>query len=679
MTRLTYPKSEIIVYVKEGDMLYKISTIRYTILVCVFIILSFTLTGCGGDSSDEPAASDGPPEVNQAAAFNGPLSQSSAQQTAQFIKNGVYAASLLDIINISAVVPSGDSFASGGSFSQTNTVQQGVDESDRLKYDGNYMYVAEASTYYFNKPLQPEVRVLKRNPDFTLTPLTSISSSLEFDRIDGIYLHGDTLALLGASIDYYTIDNFSNSLSSPIQQKVSVSIFDVTNPKQSTESAAFQLDGAILATRRIDDSLYIISTHIPRLENLTNGANTDADKINNFNVVAQTPITQLMPKRYQDGQEIPLNNPEDCYIPSQATSKDGYAQFLNVTKVNLAAPSQIQSVCLTTIANSVYMSPNSLYLAVDIDNKDTLFHKIDLTTLDYTASGSVEGQLGWRANPLFRMHESGNNLRVVSTDYNQAQPMHRLSILQQQGANLITIATLPNSAAPGAIGKPGEDIYAVRFIAEKAYIVTFENIDPLYVINLADSTTPFIEGSLEIPGFSSYIHPLDNGYLIGIGQQVSINDLPPVGDEVTIAPQTEGIKISLFDVRDPANPLELSNVFTPNSYTPVEFDYKALSVLNINGSYQFALPLEEWKNIGPDTTSIDFMRINSLMLLETDTNSNVPALSLINKVSVPENKEFYHYLGDDRSIIQGNKVYYLRGNQVWLNDWSQDGATLGPY
>lgn len=643
----------------------------------------FNLSACGSDTPPTPELPEEPPQVNQAKVFDGPLSQTSSQQAEQFIKNGIYAASINEVIvtdeavSVPIASPAANDVTSGDSFSQTNTVEQGVDESDRLKYDGDYMYVAETSTYYLTQPEQPKVRVLKRNQDFTLSPLTSISSSLEFERIDGIYLHDNKLAVLGTSVNYYYLAaDLTSSSSFPIDSKISVSIFDVANPEQSTESAALQIDGSVLATRRIDNNLYIISTYIPYIENLTPGANTDTDKIDNFSVVTQTPIEQLMPNLYQDGQQNPLTNPEDCYIPAQATPQDGYAQFLNVTKVNLEAPTEIQSTCLTTIANTLYMSPDNLYLAVNVNNQDTLFHKIDLTSLDYSASGSVEGQLGWRGNPLFRMHENNNQLRVVTTDYNQAEPLHRLHILEQQGSDLTAIATLPNDSAPAAIGKPGEDIYAVRFIDEKAYVVTFENIDPLYVINLSDGANPFIEGALEIPGFSSYIHPLDNGYLIGIGQQVSLNDLPQIGMPVTTPPPINGMKISLFDVRDPANPLELSNLVTPDAYTPVEFNYKALSVLNINGNYQFALPLEEWGSFNSDSF---FGVRNSLMLLETDTTSNVPELSLINKVTVPENADFYFYPGDDRSIIQGDKVYYLRGNSVWLSDWSLDNSPLGPY
>jgi uncharacterized secreted protein with C-terminal beta-propeller domain len=659
-------------------MLNKSSFTQFAISAFVL----FNISACGGDSEDpqSPVVVEVPPQVNQAKVFNGPLNQTNASQAQQFIKNGIYANSIAAVNADDAVsspaLGNESSGASSNRFSQTNTVEQGVDESDRLKYDGTHMYVAQTSTYYLSEPVQPNVRVLKRNDDFTLTALPSISSSLAFERIDGIYLHNNTLAMLGASINYYPIDIVSIGPSAPVDQKVSISIFDVTNPEQSVESLALELDGVLLATRRIGDNLYIISAYTPSLANLSIGASTDAAKLSNFKAITQTPIAQLMPQRYQDGQQSPLNNPEDCYIPAQATEQDGYAQFLNVTRVNLASPTQLQSVCLMAIADTLYMSTSTLYLAANVNNQDSLFHKIDLQTLDYAASGSVQGQLGWRGNPLFRMHENSGLLRVVTSDYSQSEPVHRLSVLEQQGNSLSAIATLPNAQAPELIGKPGEDIYAVRFIDDKAYIVTFQNIDPLYVINLSDNTNPYIEGELEIPGFSSYIHPLDNGYLIGIGQQVTLNQLPQIGFAPPMPPQLSGMKISLFDVRDPANPLELTSLVTPNAYTPVEFDYKTLSVLNTNGQYQFALPVERWGDVGTDLSPAGY---NSLMMLETDTTANMPQLSLINNFTLPENTEFYFYTGDDRSIIQGNKVYYLRGNSIWLSEWAQGATSLGPY
>ncbi|MFQ3189106.1 MAG: hypothetical protein ACI936_000229, partial [Paraglaciecola sp.] len=255
---------------------------------------------------------------------------------------------------------------------------------------------------------------------------------------------------------------------------------------------------------------------------------------------------------------------------------------------------------------------------------------------------------------------------------------HKLSVLSQQGSDLSILATLPNDSFPEPIGKPGEDIFAVRFFGDRGYIVTFERIDPLYVIDLADPNTPRVLGALEIPGFSSYLHPLDNGYLLGVGQQVNVNNIPENG-EVTDEPVSqEGMKISLFDVSDPSKPTEVNSIVKPSSYTPVEYDYRALSVLNNNGNYQFAIPIESW-NIPSDEFIHIWAPTNSLMLLEVDTTSNNPKLIQRNEVRPDVGDQPYASAWEDRSIIHGENVYYIHGNQVWQTTWAEDATVFGPF
>ncbi len=96
---------------------------------------------------------------------------------------------------------------------------------------------------------------------------------------------------------------------------------------------------------------------------------------------------------------------------------------------------------------------------------------------------------------------------------------------------------------------PDERIYFMRFMGERAYIVTFKRVDPLFVIDLSDAANPKILGELKIPGFSDYLHPYDDTHLIGIGKEV---------DESGEFVLTEGVKLGLFDVSDHANPKEIA-------------------------------------------------------------------------------------------------------------------------
>ena len=139
----------------------------------------------------------------------------------------------------------------------------------------------------------------------------------------------------------------------------------------------------------------------------------------------------------------------------------------------------------------------------------------------------------------------------------------------------------------------------------------------------------------------------------------------------------EGMKISLFNVSDPTNPVAVNSIIKPSSYTPVEYDYRALTVLNSNGNYQFALPIESW-NMSIDER-LGFGSSNSLLLLEVDTTSNNVELIQRSEVRPDVSEQFYANGSDDRSIIHGDNVYYIHGNQVWQTTWAEDAAVLGPF
>ncbi len=637
----------------------------------VISVCAFVVTACGGDSEEEKLTRA--PKVNMARPIDGPLTNTGAEQ---FIKNGIYAASIAEGGTTDDAVSPSLAMSASDDFSRTNTVVQGVDEADRIKYDGNMLYLAEYSQWQGDDYVTPKVRVLKRQADDSLSEFASIEAELDFDVINGLYLSDERLAVIGSDHPIYTLATASFAPWEPLNPSFTVSIYGVDAESMPTSLVNMTVDGALLDSRRIDDKLYVISSYVPHVDNLTPGAEDEQSRLANYLAVAQTPNSQLMPKMHRDGQSLSLNQMQECLVPQNASSQDGFAQILTITRIDLTAPTQVESICMSVYAYLTYVSQENLYLVTQGDQHNTLLHKIALHDLSYQASGKVHGVLGWRGNPLFRLDEHQGKLRIVSTDYTGERPIHQLTVLDQQGDQLSELAKLPNQSAPEAIGKPGEDIYAVRFVGDTAYIVTFENIDPLYVLNLADPQQPFIEGALEIPGFSSYLHPLENDLLLGIGQQVDVTQIPQDGSIPTEPPVTSGMKVSLFDVRDPAQPKTIASIVEPFAYTPVEYNYKALSVLNVGGKYQFALPFESWNSEGIDGY---FLPETRLMRLEVDTNSSEPQLQLVDKTHVEVEQSSYVYSGDDRSILHPEFYYYVRGNLVWKGVWSDAQLPTGPF
>nr|WP_249222331.1 beta-propeller domain-containing protein [Planococcus sp. MSAK28401] len=122
---------------------------------------------------------------------------------------------------------------------------------------------------------------------------------------------------------------------------------------------------------------------------------------------------------------------------------------------------------------------------------------------------------------------------------------------------------------------PDERIYSVRFIGSKAYMVTFRETDPLFAIDVSDPADPEVLGELKIPGFSNYLHPLDDNHLIGFGYDTKIEAVKGGGEPRIV---TGGMKISLFDVSDMGNPKETDTeiIGGPGTYSALQYDHKAL-------------------------------------------------------------------------------------------------------
>ncbi|GAB2692800.1 beta-propeller domain-containing protein [Aliiglaciecola aliphaticivorans] len=671
----------------------------YKVATTVFYS-ALLLAGCGGSggkSETNTKVIESPPQVNQPTGFIGPLAQD-AGKAEEYIKNGIYAASLFAADSIVEGDVASPSLATP-QFSATNTIESGVDEADRVKYDGQTFYLANYPVWSYENQSPADIGIIQRSDNNSLSRLESLQLAREDDNIMGIYLHQNRLVAISSESPIYPIHGITIAPWEPVEQQFDIQIFNVSDPENATEANLLTFDGALLSTRRIEEQLYLVSSYVPYIEGLQPQASTDEEKLANYQKVAQLDADELMPHLNIDGQSSAMNDMSECYVAESAEENDGYAQILTVTRVNIEDPNDHQSICMSLQAYLLYMSEQSMYLASSIEGQQTAFHKVSLETMAYQASGEVDGILSWRSDPLFKIDESEGYLRVVTTDYSVSPATHQLRVLSQNGNELAIVASLPNENHTETIGKPGEDIYAVRFIDDKAYIVTFERIDPLYVIDLSDNTTPFIAGSLEIPGFSSYLHPLKNGLLLGVGQQVEIEDLANSTDsnlvennpsdlkssaETMLSPppaEPVGMKISLFDIRDSSHPIELSSWIAADAFTPVEFNYKALSVLEVGGHYRFAFPVEKLNSDSDISILENVVDVpgNSLMLFEVESKSESPELQWLGNVKGDDASNEYSYSGDDRSVIQGDYVYYFRGNQVWQALWDNPSAAIGPF
>lgn len=665
---------------------------------------SIALMACSGGSDNAepmPSAPESVPQINPPQTFSGALSQKGETSVARFIKNGLYSQS----VNAAVLTPESPTSADNngrvdGQFSTTNTQEAGVDEADRIEFDGEYFYTADFPVWLSDAQLDPVVRILALEPDNSLTEVNRLPVDRSASSIYGMYLSGADalssdantgkhLAIISGAEPIYPVDSISGSFFVPASGDLSfsVDIYDVSNPANIDVSGAdkIDIDGRLISSRRIDDTLYIISTFQATVDGLDSNTADAETQLANYQKVMAIPNDALLPAVVLNGAEQTILSIDDCLIPEQASAADGSPQIIQITQIDLNNAQNMQAMCMSVVTSVTYTSSDALYLSGIVEDS-TFLHKISLTGNDgsagggisYEASGLVPGIIGQSGQPQLRLSEDDGILRIVTSDYTSVpnDPLHRLFVLEQQDQALTVVGQLPNETYPDPIGKPREDVYAVRYVGSKAYVVTFERTDPLYVIDLSDPQLPAMQGALEIPGFSSYLQPFGSDLLLGVGQQINFGDIPDTGQTTPPTFTTQELKVSLFDVRDPMNPIELDSITKTESYTPVEFDYRALSVLKIGEVTTFGMPVETWAQ---DDVSLNSGSVNSLMIIDVDESSSRASLSERLLLTPPTSDRFYIFGGDDRSVITTNGIYYLRGNQVWFHSGVVGDAMLGPY
>ncbi len=688
------------------------------IIQCLCISLPLVACGGGGSSTETPRIA---PQVNtdysrlkQSKLEPGPLKQVSTSELTDMVKNGLRI-SLRDDQNFNELARAATlggkvSLASDskntGNFSGTNVQVENVDEADVVKYDGRYIFAATPITYTDAGP-KAELKIFSTDAaTATSVPVstTTIDTSYWGD-ISDLYLVSDASATSGlvtirrsmnfmyfaktmsgtttanvaspetriAPASIATVDDKRMIMPQDMDRGVEISLYDVRTPSSPAKAWTMTVDGDLLATRKIGNTLYVVTSFVPAIPDLRYGVTAKEDLVANEKLIASTSPEKLLPKyAINGGADQPLNK-TSCLVSSNQKSDDGYLNLINITTIDLSKQALVSSVCINTHVEGVYSSLNNVYLGGSDPaswqdwSSFSVVHQFKYTPtgVSYVASGSVEGILGWN-EPSYRMDEHQDALRLVTTRYSdKGEPKHQLSVLQKTSgkSELALVAQLPNKLQSEPIGKPGEDIYAVRFNGDRAFVVTFERKDPLYVLDLADAKNPKIAGHLEIPGFSTFLRPIGKDYVFSLGNQTDAEG------------RQTGVKVALYDVRDITKPLEVSNhVFGDGgSWSEALYDYHALTFLQ-NGEDQLrvSLPMVLYKteqikdslNYAWLNTGLHMFEINGL-------GANKASLDYAGNLIAESNasSEYPSWSGYDRSVLHNNAVFYLHDSKVHSSFW----------
>ena len=581
-------------------------------------------------------------------------------------------------------------------FSSTTVQEAGVDEADLLKTDGRFLFALDGYTLRDAQGVaRPQVRVARTGANGAVEPVATLPLEVGGDaaRPKGLLLSSmaTRLAALSATSAWGAACPPGLLCALPVINNsdplVHLQVADVSSSGMLTTAWRLTLEGQLVASRRIGDVVYLVTTWSPRLAYEALPASASPQE-REAALAALKPADILPGVRIDGGSRQPLVAESDCLVQPKASSLS--LTVTTLMAVDLASPAlTTRARCFFGGTEGLYLSPQNLYLATTRSPQPVMgpdgravfptgfvtdLHKFSVEGLNlvYRASGEIKGHLGWDADRIaLRMSEHAGDLRVISYTGSSGWVMASdalpapgasgtataaspatLTILRESTADatLKTLATLPNERRPAALGKPGEQIYGVRFSGETGYLVTFRRTDPLYVLDLKDPADPKTAGELEVPGFSDYLLPLPQGLLLGVGRDADASG-------VALGP-----KVALFDVRDPTRPSLISarTFGARGSASAVEFSPHGLNTLQVGTVARLGLPVTlRTKDWGPEAQHM-------LKRFEVDTASR----TLVWKpdLAAPEGTDPMD-VSADRSVQIDNTVFFLSQGRLVGGAW----------
>jgi hypothetical protein len=457
----------------------------------------------------------------------------------------------------------------GQDFSNTNNQEAGVDEPDSVKTDGKTIFIAQNARIYAVDA--------RSNPPKLL-------GTLDLDPGYGqqLLLSGDRLLVMSGQPIYYDVilapprpvegPAAQAALAPQLPTQAStVTLVDVSDPGSMKVLRTLSVNGGYLSARMTGHTARVIfsatPTAIPVIQTLT--VDDRRPKINRTTTPDWRPTYKL--RRGTKGK-IARHALVRCTSITRPEIFSGLNSLTVLTIDIDKGLDPVDSDAIMTDGQTVYASQKNLYIATQkaiLEQPNTQqpppdqlteIHKFDISKPDetsYEGTGVVTGTL----LNQYSMSEQDGLLRVASTSAplwwspGTNRPSESfVTILKQDGSVLRQVGRV------GEIGK-GERIYAVRFLGDVGYVVTFRQVDPLYTVGLSDPEHPKVLGSLDLLGYSAYLHPVGDGLLLGVGQAANEQG------------RTQGTQVSLFDVSDPAKPSRLSNKLVGSgSSSDVEFD-----------------------------------------------------------------------------------------------------------
>lgn len=466
-------------------------------------------------------------------------------------------------------------------YSTTNTQVAGVDESDYVKNDGDFLYIQDGKKIHVI-----DVRGEKMEELAVFCPELKENSQIQDIYLDenNLYLivqeWEDSLEQVGddramVDMDYKYPYYFNRDTSMVL---LTYDLSDVTDIRQI---GRVDQDGSYYDSRKVGDYIYLLSRkdayrYVPLID----------DEKETKKVDGLIPCENGQEAVVDNSSLIPCVNGEKVAVDSIYLRDDANNQLI-ISSVNVKEPGKSvdQMVVLDSYA-SLYMSTDAIYLYEnDYEWKEQSSEEKSYTKItkfsykDGRMNGVGATKIRGTINDVFAISEANGVLRVLTTDWMGQETHNQLYLLDEK---LDKLGELVDFA-------PGEEIYAARYIGDIAYFITYHNTDPLFAVDISDPTKPTILGQIEISGFSDYLHPFGENKLLGIGYETD--------PETT---EREGVKLVMFDLTDPTDLKVKDTVVLKGTYSSATDLYKAVFVDTNKNLVGF--DVNDW-SMGDDPTS----------------------------------------------------------------------------
>ena len=487
----------------------------------------------------------------------------------------------------------------------TNLQELGIDEPDLVKTDGRHIVVMTGNTL-----------------QIVIVDGTRLRSAGSIDLgfwSEDLFLDGDRVVAI-ANAGYYPvpfIDDvvFEEDIAGPYYPHHSPTVMlaeiDISDADDPELARSLQIDGRYVSSRVVDGAIrLVISSQPTGFEwSYPEGGGLRSERVaeeENREIVRNSTIENWLPyyvvtSHVGVDRTIDEGTLLDCHRTHRPEEFSGL-RTLSLVTLDAGELAIADATAVFADGEIVYSSGEAAYVATSRwidpivweqgrqpDDMATRIHKFTLEprSAEYAASGSVPGYM----LSQWSMSEWQGDLRVATTTspqwWDTPDSESVVTVLRDRGDELEAVGSV------GDLGR-GERIYAVRFIADRGYVVTFRQVDPLYVIDLSDPTRPTVDGELKIPGYSAYLHPVTDDHLLGVGQDADDNG------------RVFGLQASLFDVSDPTDPERTDRFTMKGGHSELEWDHHAFLFDPSDGLT--VVPFQRWDETheGPQAGAMVF-------------------------------------------------------------------------